>query len=719
MSILGQIRSRPLLIMGIIALGLLAFLVNPESLEKMFGKDPNIFGKVNGEKITREEYNDQLFILQQQAEQQGRPTSGLEEQAWQMLVRSKLVKQQFEKMGLELTDEMFWNQLQYEPMFAQNPENFDEKGNFKTQNIKKQIETLQNATDMESRNLYQNWLKTKKMIEYGIMARQVFANISNGVTVSNKEVDELVKQRDQLADIDFVKVDYASYLQKNPVKVTTQDLADYIKKHPIAFKAKASRNLGLVYFPAVPTAQDDANALKEINKLFSQGTDASGGTENFQNTTNDSMFVMLNSDLPFNSGYFKPNQLPQSISAQIASAAVGQTFGPYKEQNYYIVSKLLGKKTSDSTLSRHILIAHKDGATGQGIKRTKEEAKKLADSIGNAIKANPAKFEEYVKLSNDPGSATQGGSLGWTTPETPFVPEFLAYLNNNPKGATGVVETQFGYHIINIQDKKVGAMAYKVANLAKAIKPSDKTEAELDKQARRFIQQSEGKSFNDFTNLAKKSNYQFSNPKSIGRFDGALQGIGSTADEEVITWAFDKKREKGDTELFPIEGTGGFIVAYFNGQQDEGLADPEMVREQIEPIVKNQLAGKQIAEKIKNAKVTNLDQVAKLFVQTKQSAQVNMLSPLVEGSMEPKVAGAAFGVAKGKLSNPVEGMTGVYVLLKKSETINKQPGDAKQIKEAITAQNKQMLGQMLLQSLINQADIEDYRIEVWNKVPQQ
>jgi peptidyl-prolyl cis-trans isomerase D len=47
-------------------------------------------------------------------------------------------------------------------------------------------------------------------------------------------------------------------------------------------------------------------------------------------------------------------------------------------------------------------------------------------------------------------------------------------------------------------------MGYKVANLVKAIKPSDATEAETDKNARRFIQQVQGKSFNDFVNIAKK-----------------------------------------------------------------------------------------------------------------------------------------------------------------------------------------------------------------------
>lgn len=135
MAVLSEIRKRPWILIGFLAIALLAFLVNPDSLDKVFGKDPNILGKVNGEKITREELDDQIFLLQQQS--QGQPREALEEQAWQMLIQSKLIKQQFEKMGLKLTDEMFWNQIQYDPMFAQNPQLVDEKETLKYRNLKK------------------------------------------------------------------------------------------------------------------------------------------------------------------------------------------------------------------------------------------------------------------------------------------------------------------------------------------------------------------------------------------------------------------------------------------------------------------------------------------------------------------------------------------------------------------------------------------------------
>lgn len=712
MAILGQIRSRPWLLMGMIALALLAFLVNPESLDKVFGKNPDVLGKVNGEKITREEFNDQLFVLQQQADQQGQPKNGLEEQAWQLLVQSKLVKQQFEKMGFEMTDDLFWNQLQFDQMFAQNQQLYDEKGNFKLQELKKEIETLQN-TNPEG---YGQWLKTRKTIEYRIMARQVFTNVSAGITTGKKEAEELMKERDQLADIDFVKVDYASYLQKNKIKVTTEDLANYIKAHPVQFKTEPSRNLGIAFFPSQPSPADEAAVQKEITKIFSGGTDASDGKENFQNTTNDSMFVMANSDMPYNNAYVQANQMPQALQGKIETAAIGQVFGPYKEQNLYVLSKLIDKKPSDSTLSNHILIAYK-GAERSTATRTKEEAKKIADSLLSVIKGNPAKFAEGLKLSDEPGAVERKGSVGWTIPQSQFAPGYLAFLANNPKGSTGLAETEFGYHIINIEDKKAGTMGYKVAHIVKTIKPSETTEAEVDKKARRFIQQIQGKSFNDFVNIAKKSNYQYSNAKSAKRFDGQLQGLGTDKDGEIIAWAFDKKREKGDTEFFTVEGTGDKVVVYLNGKQEKGLADPESVRDQIETVVQNKLAAKQISDKI--GKAGSLDQVAAKFATTKQSAQVNMLNPSIAGAMEPKVAGAAFGIAKGKVSNPIEGGTGVYVIVKKSETINKQPGDIKQFTESVTQRNAGMFGQSWLKSLQDNADIDDYRIEIWGKLGNQ
>lgn len=146
------------------------------------------------------------------------------------------------------------------------------------------------------------------------------------------------------------------------------------------FKADPSRNIGIVLFPAKPSAQDEAATQTEINKLNTQGVDMGAGVESFQNTKNDSMFVTVNSDVPFNSQFLALAQQPEEIRSFLGSAAVGQSFGPYKVQDrYYVVSKLVGKQPSDSVKSRHILIAFKGSPADQAgkEKRTKEQAKNL------------------------------------------------------------------------------------------------------------------------------------------------------------------------------------------------------------------------------------------------------------------------------------------------------------------------------------------------------
>ncbi|HCN11515.1 MAG TPA: hypothetical protein DIS75_04150, partial [Chryseobacterium sp.] len=62
---------------------------------------------------------------------------------------------------------------------------------------------------------------------------------------------------------------------------------------------------------------------------------------------------------------------------------------------------------------------------------------------------------------------------------------------------------------------------------------------------------------------------------------------------------------------------------------------------------------------------------------------------------------------------------GVYVLVKKSETANKQPGDITPGIPVLQRQNSQQFGQNFLKSLQDNAKIEDYRIEVYNQASQQ
>ena len=138
------------------------------------------------------------------------------------------------------------------------------------------------------------------------------------------------------------------------------------------------------------------------------------------------------------------------------------------------------------------------------------------------------------------------------------------------------------------------------------------------------------------------------------------------------------------------------------------------MREQIEPIVKNQLLAKEIIKKISAVKAQDLGAIANLFGVSKESGQINLLNPIIGGAIEPKVAGAAFGAGKNKVSQPIQGNSGVYVVINKGVNVNKQPGSVKDITQALVQQNAGIFPQAFMRSLQNSADIEDYRIEVYN-----
>jgi parvulin-like peptidyl-prolyl isomerase len=97
--------------------------------------------------------------------------------------------------------------------------------------------------------------------------------------------------------------------------------------------------------------------------------------------------------------------------------------------------------------TRHILIDTKT--------RSDAEAQRLANQVEDKIKAGVS-FEDLAKkYSDDPGSKMKGGDLGWVSQKSGFVPEFMAALTKMSKGQVSApVKSQFGYHIIKLEDTR-------------------------------------------------------------------------------------------------------------------------------------------------------------------------------------------------------------------------------------------------------------------------
>ncbi|MXP05765.1 MULTISPECIES: SurA N-terminal domain-containing protein [unclassified Apibacter] len=715
MAILGQIRKRNGLLIGFVAVALLLFLLGGIDWSRIGKKDPNVLGKVNKEAISRQEYYSQLSLLSSQYQGQY-PENLLEGQVWNSLIEQKLIEQKFNASGLILTDKMIWNMAKSSPLFN-NPQFKDKSGNINTKLIQdefQKMEESQNASP-QYREYFQTMMTLKKNFGYQAMGKQYLGTYGSGMLTNNKEIELLAQNQSNIADIEYVKIDYNTYQKSNPVKVTDEDLKAYIEKHKSLFKIDENRTLDFVYFSAKPTPSDENNTLHSLNALLSQSIIEGDTIQAFGSVKNDSLYISeLNTaqiaDKPFISQYRSEKQLPQNIQNWVKNASIGQISNAYKDNGYYVLSKLIAKKNTDSVTAKNILISYTGAQQIQPkTARNKDQAKKQADELAAKLNANPSDFAKLAsQYSDDPTASSNNGEMKLTTAQDFPAPykKLQRFLETSPTNKAEVIETPQGYLVLMISQRKPDEIVYKLADLAKEIKPSEETIETARKHSTNFIQSIQGKSSREFIDFAKKSNYKPQQQRGIVRFGSMLNGLHTDKDSDIIAWAFDSKRKLGDTEVFTT-GDQSYIVARVSSLFSKGLVDPSLVRDEIEIEVRNEKLGKIIAEKV-NSGNKSLDNLATEFKTIKSNASISFDNPSVNGEFEPKVGGAAFGLKQGVTSKAIEGKSGVYVIVTKSITKG-QVGDKKQLKTSLMSQYAQQMPSLLLRSLVQESDITDYR----------
>src|SRR5690606_25864782 len=190
----------------------------------------------------------------------------------------------------------------------------------------------------------------------------------------------------------------------------------------------------------------------------------------FRSVENIEEFVNANPDVPFYDQWMFKNDLPPSIADTHMNLNKGDKYGPYKDRSSYDLSKVLYiKRISDSAETKHILIPYFRTMRAQGtVTRTKEEAIKLADTILSVVKKDQSKFAELAQEFSDDSSKDNGGDLGNSTPGR-MVEPFDNFIFNNPTGTIGLVETDFGYHVVEVGKQSEPKKAIKVATVVKNI----------------------------------------------------------------------------------------------------------------------------------------------------------------------------------------------------------------------------------------------------------
>lgn len=705
MQIIQSIRDRGAAItVAVIVLCLIGFILmdSQQGNSKMFGSLSQNVGKVNGEAIQLGEFNKRVNQAEEQeAQRSGQRPSGtrlnqLREQVWNQVTAEKIFFAEVEKLGITLTPKelsaILMSNDQANPFLQEQGMVDPATGKI---DIAKAQEAIRNIKKFkgEQKEAVNNQIIEPLKLSSAVAKYSGMLNASAYYPTWMQEKDQADAK--SFATISYVTVPYSD-ISDSTVKVTDADVNEYVKKNANLFKQDAGRTLSYVSFSQLPNAADSNKIKAEVEQLKAA----------FAADSNAQAFVARNASvIDYVDDYLPKSKIQSTQTDTIVKSVPGTVYGPYLDGDNYAIAKVVGTKPlPDSVKARHILIPVNDPRTGEAI-NPDSTAKKLADSILTAIKGGADFAALALKYSSD-GSKDKGGDLG-TFGYGQMVPEFNTFTFTKPVGSLDVVQTQFGYHVINILSQTNFKPAYKIAIVAKQIVPSDATINAASLQATKASAEKNAAALSKY--VAANGLKMIQSPAIVKENDysvGALQDA-----RQLVRWAFESK--KGDVSE-PFNIGNEFIVATVDNVYKEGLQDAATARSGAEVIIRKEKKAAMIISKL-GANPTLESAAAaygKQVLQAGADSSLTFNSQIINSvGMEHRVIGAAFNKEyQAKPSPAFEGTTGVFVL--KVNSIGTKPADSP---EVAAQQATSKLGAIRSQTnnwfegLKKQSDITDKR----------
>ncbi len=702
MAVLNKIRQRSVFLIIIIALALFSFVLADviRNGGMVSQKSQNTIATINGEDIDREQFARQVEAYQRNL---GPNASSMQavNMVWDLNVRQAVLEEQFEELGIRIEEAQLKRMMRQE--LATNPNFTNEAGMFDENRLREYVATLK-ATSPAA---YQQWLDFENSVGKAAREDIYFNMVRAGLSATLTEGEQVYRRSNDNVDLSFVQIPYSS-VPDSEVEVSKSEIKSYMEAHPQRFQTDASRNIRYVYFPESASVEDDAEVREEVAALLEDSEQYNPATETtetvpgFGNVEDVEAFVNQNSDVNYIGRYLFREQISSEHAEELFNLEEGETYGPYKENNAWRVSRMMERvQIPDSAKAKHILVAYQGSPVGQGITRTKSEAEALADSIASVVRGNQDQFAELAaQYSADASNKEEAGDLGWFTPNT-MVPAFNDFVFQNNAGEIGVVETQFGYHVINIEEQTEEQPAVKLATISRAIEPSEKSLNDLFAEVTKFeIAAAEG----DFEEVAEENDKEVRPVQEIGALDENIPGVGQQ--RRVVQWAFEEDAEVGDIRRFDV--SGGYVVAQLTAKNKKGLKSVESASATVLPILQKQKKAEIIKDRISGESLSAIAQNQGVEVNTANA--VNLENPTLPGAgNEPKVVGAAFGLEEGQTSQPLEGNRGVYVIEVLQKNLAAPMDSYRSFATRETAARRANVTQEVLEALKESAEIEDNR----------
>lgn len=708
MATLQKIRSKGPLLVIVIGLALFAFIAGDawKVLQPHQGKQD--VGEVNGEVLSAQDYQKMVDELSEVI----KLTNGLnsltedqlnnvKDQVWQSYVNNKLIAEQAKKLGLKVTDAEIQAIIDQgtHPLLMQTPFRNPQTGMFDKDMLKKFLVDYANmdASKMPAQYVeyYQKmgafWKFVEKTLAESTLAEK-YQNLVTKSLISNPvSAEDAFKSRTEQSDLLLAGVPYSS-ISDSTIQVSDSEIKDRYNEKKEQFKQLVeTRDIRYIDVKVVPSDADRKAVEKEVTEYSSQLANTTTDFGTFVRSTGSSVNY---SDVPV-----KKTVLPADVAARLDSTGVNEIYGPYYNQtdDSYNAFKVLAKVSSPDSIQFRQIQVYAD---------TEEKTKTLADSIYNALKGG-ADFAAVAKIYGQTGEATWVNSQSWEGAELDADnSKFINTLLNQPVNELTNVNMGQANLILQVMDKKGMQTKYKVAVVKRPVEFSKETYNAAYNKFSQFVAQNT--TIESMVKNAEESGYTLTPRTDLSSAEHYVGGVRST--REALKWIFAAK----PGEVSPLYECGEndhLMVVALDKIHEAGYRDINSVAEMLKNEIRRDKKADQIMAEMK--KYNSIAQVKGMKDAVSDSVKhVTFSAPTyisVTRASEPVVGAVAAKTAVNKVSAPVKGNAGVYMIQVYAKDKGNEKFDAKQEEATLSNMAARIAGSQLINDLYQKAKVEDKR----------
>lgn len=651
--------------------------------------------EINGDGIPYPEFEKMISNLEEITKMQY-GTKNLDEntslavrnQAWQNLLQDKIFSREYEKLGLEVSNDEVSDMVQGQnlhPIINQLFGN-QETGVVNRVALTNFLQKIKDADPQSEEKKY--WLYIEDMIYKQRMFEKYNSLVRHGLYATNLDAEKRKAEMTTSVDFNYILKPYSA-ISDSAVKVSSSEIKEYYKEHKEQYKQEESRSIKYVEFKVTPSKDDIADAEKSINEIQKE----------FAQVTDDEQYIKVNSDIEYNPTNFKKGELPAQLDDFMFNAQLGAIYGPYFEDNTYKLAKLSKiNYLSDSVHVSQIVIPVNQ--------QNGRQMKYLADSLVTLAKSG-ANFAELARTNSRDKSASEGGDIGWIKEGT-FGKMFSDSCFYTKKGNVVLTYSQAGIHIVKILDQSQPVKKVQVGIVGRTVIASQQTDQYYYGKASEFA--GKNSTLEKFEAAVKNNNPMAVPVFNLKPEENEIQGLQHS--RPLIKWAFEAK--VGEVSKVYKFGES-YVVGTLVKESKLGYTPVEELTATIEPILKKQKKAEILSKELSNSSsgVSSLDMLAnKIQLPVQTANNVKFSSYALPGlGQEPKVIAAALNLGVNKLSQPIDGENGLYIINITNQPIADNQGiDVNLAKSYIDRNNGARVNYKSFDILKELAKVKDYRI---------